>query len=198
MSERRFHPRRSWHNTRLVLWAVPPVVLLLVLQFAISGKLWPAMAFGAVASLVLVLALYRDRGRYCRYELSSAGLVLGNAAGNRVVQAPDIIDASLIDRAAARAYIQGKAEEASPAERRAMVSRFVAYCSVDIGLTSYTFGLGRGLIDRLPAGRSDLVLMRTREGGDLLLSPHYPQDMVDAVNRWIMRTSDERAGARVN
>jgi hypothetical protein len=186
MPHSRYEPRRSWHNTRLVLWAVPVVFLSLVLYFAITGRSWPLIAFGVLVLVALVLALYRDRGRTCRYAMENEVLVLVNAGGTKRLPASSIIDASLIDRAGARGYIQGKTRHMVPDQRVAMVRAFTAYCSVDIGLTTFTFGLGRGLIDRMPAGRSDLVLVRTRDGEDLLLSPQYPQDMVDGINRALL------------
>jgi hypothetical protein len=54
---------------------------------------------------------------------------------------------------------------------------------VDIGLTSYTLGVGRNVIDRLPNARHDLVLLRLRNGEELLLSPQYNQDLVDSLSR---------------
>jgi hypothetical protein len=43
--------------------------------------------------------------------------------------------------------------------------------------------MGRAVIDRLPNARHDLVLLRLRTGEDLLLSPQYNQDLVDALSR---------------
>jgi hypothetical protein len=50
-------------------------------------------------------------------------------------------------------------------------------------LTSYTLGVGRNVIDRLPNAKHDLVLLRLRNGDDLLLSPQYNQDLVDSLSR---------------
>ena len=39
------------------------------------------------------------------------------------------------------------------------------------------------VIDRLPNARHDLVLLRLRNGEELLLSPQYNQDLVDSLSR---------------
>ena len=73
----------------------------------------------------------------------------------------------------------------SKREKREKINEFVRYCTVDIGFTSLTLGLGRSVIDRLPLARYDLVLLRLKGGQDHLLSPKYNQDLVDTVSRMI-------------
>ena len=71
-----------------------------------------------------------------------------------------------------------------------MQDAFLRYCTVDIGLRSLTLGLGRGMIDRMPNARHDMVLLRLRGGQDLLLSPEYNRDLVDHIGRLLRRKEE--------
>ena len=68
-----------------------------------------------------------------------------------------------------------------------MRERYVRFCTVDIGLKSMTFGIGRQLADQRPDAKNDLVLIRTSDGQAFLLSPVYNQDTVESLNRAIQR-----------
>ena len=90
-----------------------------------------------------------------------------------------------IDRTGAREYIRQRSLIHTKGWRdlRRRGKAFTRFCTVDIGLTSYTLGVGRNVIDRLPNAKHDLVLLRLRNGDDLLLSPQYNQDLVDSLSR---------------
>jgi len=185
MGEIRFRTRRQWHNTLMVVW-MAPFALLSGTIISVSTGRFVALAIVAMVVLFgLVVALLRDMDRRCVYRLDKGTLTLSNAGERLDIPLDRIADASLIDRTAARAYIRQRHYDktANWLEWRRKAREFVRFCTVDIGLTTLTFGLGRSVIDRLPNARHDLVLLRLRTGEDLLLSPQYNQDLVDALGR---------------
>lgn len=186
MGSKRFHTRRYWHNALLMAWMVPLLLLLGVLVFAATGKLLPLMFLGGLSIIGIVVALVRDMGNHCTYQLVNGNLVFTSDGHTMEVPITEVSDASLVDRAAARDYIRTKLAREGIVDRgqvRERMRRFVRYCSVDIGMTTLTLGFGRSLIDRLPNAKHDLVLLRLRNGEDLLLSPQYNQDLVDSINQ---------------
>ncbi|MBX2978759.1 MAG: hypothetical protein KF905_05640 [Flavobacteriales bacterium] len=187
MASKSFQTRRSWHNTQLVLLVTPPVLLVMVLVFAATGKADPLVWSGGVALAALLVALLRDGSNRSVYRMQDGRMILSDRKGSFEVRLQEISDASLIDRAAARDYIRAKLREQgfTGSDRRDRQRAFTRFCSVDIGLTSFTLGLGRSMIDRMPDARRDLVLLRLKGGEDLLLSPQYNQDLVAAVNRMV-------------
>lgn len=188
MRIRRFRARRHWQNT--VAWIMLCIFMLITVLMYVAvtsafGVLWIMLVLSAAGTLAAVV---RDRMKRCFYVLD--GHVLQLRAGNRSLEIDirDVQDASLIDRAAARDYIQQKlriaAEKGTPKGRlRERERLFIRYCSVDIGLRSISFGLGRRMIDRMPDARHDLVLLRSRDGRDHLLSPLYNQDLVTSITK---------------
>jgi hypothetical protein len=185
MGTKRFHTRRHWHNTLLVLWSAPLPLLLAVLIFAAYGSLAVLLAVGALTVLALAVALSRDAQNRCTYLLRDDRLEVHGKKGPVSIDVGQVIDASLVDRAAARDYIRARLDALgiTGRERKRRMRAYVAYCTVDIGLTSFTLGIGRGVIDRMPNARNDLVLLRMRDGQDVLLSPQYNQEFVAAINR---------------
>ena len=132
-----------------------------------------------------LIALLRDISDRPHYTIKSDRVILENSRSKKVIPIMDVIDASLVDRMVAREYIrQRTAPITARQERRERMKELMRFCSVDIGLTSLTFGLGRSVTDRLPMARYDLVLLRTKSG-DHLLSPRYDQDLVETVSRMI-------------
>ncbi len=185
MGSSRFLTRRQWHNTRLMAWIVPVLLLVGVLVFAAKGLSAPLFVLGGLGLLGVAVALIRDMGRRCVYQLIDDRLVM-QADGERLeVDLDDVVDASLVDRAAAREYIRNKLGKEALGRRamRKRLARYVKFCSVDIGLTTLTLGMGRSMIDRMPDARNDLVLLRMRDTEDFLLSPQYNQDLVASINR---------------
>jgi len=186
MTDRRFRTRRLWHNVLIMLWATPFLLLIGVVLLASAGLFAPLALLGTFCALGLLVALARDVGNSPGYALERGRLVLESRGERMEIAMAGISDASLIDRAGAREYVREKAEREGGTDRTSLRRRskaFTRFCSVDIGMTSLTLGLGRGMVDRLPGAKHDLVLLRTRDGEDLLLSPRYPNDLVSAVSR---------------
>lgn len=183
---KRFHSRRNWHNTKLTLWVIPFVLLVGVIYFAASGKVLLMQVLVAVSILALTVALVRDMSDRGNYYLHEDELVLESLKDRVVIPLMDILDVSLIDRAAAREYILGslRSEGVEGYFRIHRGSkRFLRYASIDIGFRTFTMGVGRRLIDRMPDARQDLVLLRLRNGDAYFLSPLYNQELVSVIAR---------------
>jgi hypothetical protein len=137
--------------------------------------------------------LVRDvRKRYV-YVLDDDGLHIEKDGQAEYIPMEEVVDASLIDRAAAREYIKSRSQGLGKAEARDRYRSYIRFCSVDIGRSSLTGGFGRSLIDRLPEARHDLVLMRLKDGTDLILSPDYNQEMVTSLSKNARRSKDNSA-----
>ncbi|MEO8588688.1 MAG: hypothetical protein ABI432_04915 [Flavobacteriales bacterium] len=189
MGEKRFRTRRQWHNTVLMLLAVPFAVVIGLLIGTLTSVFWPLYAFIMLTAVGFSVALLRDRSTRSTYAVSDDSLFLIDSAGRVEVRAEDITDASLIDRSGARDYIRQKLStpSLSSTQRKERVAAFTRFCTVDIGLRSFTLGVGRGMIDRMPNAKHDLVLLRLRNGEDHLLSPQYNQDLVEIIGRMLRK-----------
>ena len=192
MGEKKFRTRKQWHNTMLVLWTAPVLLLTGVFIGVTTGNFWPLVVLVVLAGLGVVLGMRRDRSARSTYAIMNDVLVIVNPKERLELRAEEIMDASLVDRAAARNYISIRAARSGKDKegQRAMQDAFLRFCTVDIGLRSFTFGLGRGMIDRMPNARHDMVLLRLREGQDLLLSPEYNRDLVDHIGRLLRRKEE--------
>ncbi len=190
MGNKRFRTQRVWHNTLLVVWSVPFVLLPGVIAGASNGRFTLLQTLAGLLVLGLAIAMLRDRRKSCLYVMEDELLALDCNGVRQVVPIAEVADASLIDRSAAREYMLGNSNYAkgSKPERRAALDRFTKYCTVDIGLVSYTLGLGRSLIDRLPSAKRDLVLIRMRNGEPFVLSPLHSQEFVESIGRRKMNT----------
>ena len=186
MAFKSFTTRRQWHNTLMMVYLSPFLLLVGVLLLAMKGYHWGLVAAGVLVLAGSLIALARDLGDRCHYSFRNETLILETKGHREEIPLAEVVDASLIDRMAAREYIRAKVS-ANPdkKEKKRQIRSFVRFCTVDIGLTSLTLGLGRSMIDRLPLAKYDLVLLRTRNHGDHLLSPKYNQDLVDTVSRSI-------------
>jgi hypothetical protein len=171
MPNKRYRTLRLWHNTLLMVWALPFVLLPGIIAGAYSGHFQLLLLLGSLGLVGLVVANIRDRLKRCAY-----------------------MDASLIDRAAAREYLREWSSNRtmkawSKAEH---VHHFTNFCTIDIGLRSITLGLGRNLIDSLPNAKRDLVLLRLKNGEAMVLSPVHSQDLVESIGRRKMSGSVDR------
>jgi len=188
MAIKRFRSARYWHNTFVMLWGVPFIVLPGIIVTATSGNftlLWCLLSLCAIGS---VMALVRDGKKSFIYELDDDRLTIVQGAFRKEFAMTDIADATLLDRAAAREYLREQVEGyGSGGDRGALAASFQRFCSVDVGFVSYTLGLGRILIDRLPDAKYDLVLLRSREEGAFVLSPVHAQSFVEVLNRRKLR-----------
>jgi hypothetical protein len=185
MGEARYRTRRQWHNTAMVLWVAPFAVLVGIIIAMSSGRFVPLIVILILCVVALAVALLRDRTRTCTYRIEGGTVSLSNGVETLQIAIAEITDASLIDRIGAREYLRQRYQDKglSRQEWRALAARTTRFCTVDIGLTTFTLGIGRSVIDRMPNARHDLVLLRLRNGEALLLSPMYNQDLVDNLGR---------------
>ncbi len=190
MAERRFHSRRQWHNTKLVLYAGPFLLLGGLLFGVVTSRFLVLGGLIALFGTVLVLAVVRDVSTKALYALAGIDIVLSKGRESLRIPGTAVLDASMIDRQAAREYFLNKVKPRYPTRREAERA-FLRFCTIDIGLKTFTFGLGRGIIDRMPDARQDLVLLRLRDQGDLLLSPTFNHAMVESILR-LQRKAQER------
>ncbi|MBL7952244.1 MAG: hypothetical protein JNM62_11055 [Flavobacteriales bacterium] len=184
MATKRFRTARYWHNALLMFWGVPFLVLPGIIVGASSGNfalLWVSIGVSVAA---IALAAKRDRRKSVVYELDETRLVIVDGNERHAYAMNDIADASLLDRAAAREYLREMIQSrGAGADAAGITAVFEQHCTVDIGLVSYTLGLGRALIDRMPNAKNDLVLVRLRNGEARALSPLHAQDFVESLNR---------------
>ncbi|MEZ4806553.1 MAG: hypothetical protein R2815_03660 [Flavobacteriales bacterium] len=193
MGTKRFHTRRQWNNTLLVLWVVPFILLTGAISVGATDGFLTLIILSALSLVAIVVGVVRDASTRAVYAIESDRLALRDGKGEEIIGADRIIDASLIDRMAAREYIRasigGLRNGGAPGAARAKVKEMTRFCSVDLGLTTFTFGMGRRLIDNMPRSKDDLVLLRLHEGKEYFLSPLYNQDLVDNVSRLIRNNS---------
>jgi len=193
MGEKRFRTRRQWHNTLVMLISLPFAVVIGLLIGTITSVFWPLFLFAALSLVGLGVALFRDRGNRSTYVILDDRLVLANSTNRLEVRAADVVDASLIERSGARDFVLQKLSaypaltSAGRSERLALFTRF---CTVDIGLRSFTLGVGRSMIDRMPNAKHDLVLLRLRDGTDHVLSPEYNQELVGSITRMLRKLAE--------
>lgn len=177
MGIRRFRTQRLWLNTLIMVWGIPFLILPGIIVGASSGRFLLFQVMLGISLIGVVLAARRDSRKTAIYQVDDDKLILSTTDATREVRVSEILDASLLDRVGARAYL--REFTADPAVRE----EFMRYCTVDIGFSSFTLGAARRLIDRLPSAKSDLLLIRLRGGGVILLSPLHAQDLVDTLGR---------------
>jgi len=186
MSIKRFKSRRHWYNAILMLWTSPFALLIGIIVFASTGSSTVLVTVAALSVIGFIIAIVRDLGGRGVYSLEGEKLVLVNRDQRVEIPLADILDVSLIDRAGAREYILSSLRDKGKSgyfELHRHAQRAVRFISVDIGLTSYTLGIGRRMTDRMPDARLDLVLLRLRNGEVHFLSPTYNQELVSAITR---------------
>lgn len=190
MAFKSFTTRRQWHNTLMMVYLSPFLLLVGVLLLAMKGYHWGLVAAGVLVLAGSLIALARDLGDRCHYSFRNETLILETKGHREEIPLAEVVDASLIDRMAAREYIRSRSGQVSDGRKAQDIRKeFIRFCSVDIGMRSITLGLGRSVIDRLPMSKQDLVLLRLRGGKAYLLSPKYNQDLVDVVSRAISSRS---------
>jgi hypothetical protein len=177
----------------IMVWGIPFVVLPGVIVGASTGEFLLLEVMLGLSVLGLLIAIARDRRKRCYYIMEEERIILVRNDERREVAMNDVVDASLVDRAGARAYLRewlnSDMKSMSRAER---VDLFTHYCTVDIGLTSYTLGLGRNLIDQLPNAKTDLLLLRLQSGEDLILAPVHVQEMIESIGRRKIRGASDQ------
>jgi len=188
MSSKHFHTRRQWHN--VYVWAIGSLLFVLfgLVIAARSGEWIVVIVLGGAALIGLLFTYIHDRSVDANYAFTGDRLLLWNKRERLELARTEIRDASLVDRTAARMYITQKLdrlveEGLDPGEARTRALAFIRFCTVDIGLRSLTFGIGRKLVDTMPNAKHDLVMLRLANGQELLLSPEYNQDLMDHISR---------------
>lgn len=188
MSLKRFRTRRLWSNVALWSLVSGGLFFLGLVLMAMTGNIWIPVGLLGVIAVGMVIAWSHDRADETLYLVEPERVVLRRKQVEEEFKLSDVLDASLVDRVAARDYLAQRVRslgEASrpPSEAKEMRRAFMRFCTVDIGLRSLSFGIGRRMIDRMPRGKDDLVLLRARDGRERLLSPIYNQDLVDNIGR---------------
>ena len=194
MPLKRFRTRRLYTNT--MLWSIVGGVLLFasVVLMAMTGNYWYPVGALGLTVLGMGVALSRDRSDETLYLLDEEQLVLRRRPQEEEFPMEDVLDASLLDRVAARDYLTQRVRAlheagGSNAEVKEARRAFIRFCTVDIGIRTLSFGIGRHMIDRMPRAKDDLVLVRARDGRERLLSPIYNQDLVDNIGRLLQGRS---------
>lgn len=190
MSAHLFHTRRQWHNVSV--WAIVGLILLLLgLVYSARTGHWISLGYiGAVVLVGLVVNYLQDRADDVTYQIGDGVLRLESRKERLELRKEDIRDATLMDRTAARNYIREKFATAREAgmDREVLKAReraYVRFCTVDIGLRTMTFGIGRQFVDSMPNAKNDLLLLRLSNGEDLLLSPEYNQSLIERIGRLV-------------
>ena len=188
MSHKRFRTRRQWDNT--ILWGLVSTgsVLLAVTLSGMTGNLVYLQVSIVIAAVGMVIAVAYDRPSGISYTIENDKLLLKAKGEIERIPLELIKDASLLDRRAARDMLNerlrtlsaGGAGKTTLHEVRTIFSK---WCTVDIGLRSLTFGIGRDLIDKRPDAKHDIVLLRLADSRLIVLSPVYNQDMVESLTR---------------
>jgi hypothetical protein len=156
----------------------------------LAGSLLILKVTAVICAIGAGIAWRSDRAGKVFYALDGDTLLLRRNGDEERIPVYELRDASLVDRMAARDLIRGRMKQAQEAGRgkeelRRMQQHCLRYCTVDIGMNSLTFGLGRQLIDQRPDAKHDLVLIRSVDGSLRVLSPMYNQDLVESLNRAI-------------
>lgn len=184
MRERVFRTRRQWNNLAAWSWIVPVVVLVTAVVGLQTGRFLPLLIAILLGVAGMGVAAFRDMYARCSYRIRDDKLILCDRRSERVITVPEMMDASPLDRLAARDFITQRAKAlGDKAGAVRMVREFLRYCTVDIGVRSFSLGLGRRMIDRMPRARHDLVLLRLKNGSAVLLSPVHVQDMAHTIGR---------------
>jgi hypothetical protein len=181
---RRYPSRRSWRRTVIVGWSAVILLLVGIMVFAMTGKTWPVLWVVVIAVAGVFVSAVREARGAASYLVEEDLITLTRNGHRMEIPITTIADASLIDREAARGYFQSRAEARGLHDRselRAAMHDFVRYCTVEIG---------RNLMiatstDMEHSARleHDLVLLRLRNGTELLLSPENGRSLVEMLGR---------------
>ncbi len=192
MPAKRFKIKKQWTNSKV--WAFSAMLLMLaaVALTGMTGHLWILVTALGISAAGFIVSYWNDRAGNVSYGIENGQLVLKRNGVQERIPFEIMRDASLLDRVAARDLLRqlvenAKARGAGAETQKAIRERYVRYCTVDIGLNSLTFGIGRYLVDQRPDAKNDLVLIRTADGRAFLLSPVYNQDTVESLNRSLQR-----------
>lgn len=194
-TEKRFRTQRGWNNLKASLIAAPFILTGVVGVGLATGQIKLILITAGLVLAAVVVALVRDWQRPALYRIAGGALELSRGGQHLTIPAADILDVSLMERIACRDYVTRKAlrnRAGGRAAKRAAQQAFMRFCTLDVGLRSYSFGLGRLFIDRMESARQDLLLLRLKSGEELILSPEHLQEMMDHITR--LKRKAEEAG----
>ena len=184
MSVKRFHSRRS--NRSLLFWGSLGAVLLLLglLAMDITGSDALMIVASGLVLLCIVAAVVKSKRETIEYVLSTESLLLRRGVEEQQLFLRDVLDANPVDLVTAKHHVRqhldallGSTGSASEDARR-MLTR---YCGVPLsGIAAFNTGLSRLSVQNF---RRTLVLLRTRDGGTVILSPRYSESMVSAIGK---------------
>jgi hypothetical protein len=192
MPAKRFKIKKQWTNSKVWAFTAMLLVVTAVALTGMTGHLWILWTALGISASGFIVSYWNDRAGNVSYGIENGQLVLKRNGVEERISFDNMRDASLLDRMAARDLLRQLVENAktrgADAETlKAIREHYVRYSTVDIGLNSITFGIGRYLIDQRPDAKNDLVLIRTADGRAFLLSPVYNQDTVESLNRSLQR-----------
>lgn len=196
--EKRFRTQRGWNNLKAVLIAAPFILTGVAGVGLATGQIKLIIATAGLVLAAVVIALVRDWQRPALYRITGGALELSRGGDRLTIPATDILDVSLMERIACRDYVMRKTlrkRVGGLAAKRSAKQAFMRFCTMDVGLRSYSFGLGRLFIDRMESARQDLLLLRLKSGEELFLSPEHLQEMMDQIMR-LKRKMEEAGGAQ--
>jgi hypothetical protein len=192
MPTKRFKIKKQWTNSKVWAFTSMMMVITAIAITGMTGQLWIFVSTVGVAAVGFILSIWNDRAGNVSYSIENRELVLKRNSTEKRISFDNMRDASLLDRMAARDLLRQLMENArlkgaDTATLKEMRKQYVRYCTVDIGLSSLTFGIGRHLVDQRPDAKNDLVLIRMSDDQALLLSPVYNQEVVESMNRALQR-----------
>lgn len=187
MAGRRFKSRQSRRayivpGLAIALLAVPALYL-----FRGSRPSVLVVLAGAVLALAVAVIIVRGRQENIEYELLDDRLLLRRGGSQQELALGEVQDANLIDMASARNFVKeqldvadGEGHEDPPGQHLSM-----RFCGVPLmGLAAVGSGIYRTQMSNF---RRTLVLLRTRSGGSIILSPRYSESMVSAIEKVLLR-----------
>ncbi|MBK8226725.1 MAG: hypothetical protein IPK70_06065 [Flavobacteriales bacterium] len=196
MSEKLFKTRRQWQNVRVVAISAPFLLSAVAAIGFTFGHIKLIIGSAGILVVAALLAIVRDRQRPAQYRITDSSLELIRGKEREKLSAGEILDASMMERIACREYVRRKVQkrlkEQGTSPRESM-AEFMRFCTIDVGLRSYTFGLGRLFVDRMESSRHDLILLRATNGSEYLLSPDRNQEMIEQLSR--LKRRQERAAS---
>ncbi|HMN04159.1 MAG TPA: hypothetical protein PKD45_00385 [Flavobacteriales bacterium] len=185
MSNKLYSGRRSGRPGALagLLAALVVPTGLVALERGDWAWLLPALC---AAGSVFVLA---RRKEVIEYELGEGELILRKGASEERLPMEELLDANLIDLVTARDFVEEQSDVAgrSPGQGPAFPVH-THYCGICFtGRLLWGAGLNRTALRNY---RETLVLVRTRSGGAILLSPRHSERLVSAMAKALRPDKD--------
>ena len=186
MGTKHFRSRRS--RIGMLPWCCWGLAAVLLLAWSLPGGGWPWLLWAALASFLIGIgAVVRSwRQGLIRYEVGDGYIALIRGKVLERVPLSRLMDANLMDRSAAREYVQQRFGPQQAGDRWRLKEarrRFLAFCNPASGADLRRTGSLQRLGPRLPDRRGSVVLLRLYGGEELLLTPRHGQGLVDTLVR---------------